>query len=172
MVASVAGRLRSAYLSRGVALLVHGFYAGVFAGTVGTVAQLALWLTFTETSPWILLLRDARFTAAIITGPALLSPPLTFNAAVMALATLIHFALSTLYGVVFFWLAQHFRSAAIRLALGAFFGFGIYLTNLYVFTLLFPWFGEARGGITLTAHIMFGLSLAGAQWWLTVRREK
>jgi len=172
--ASMVSRLRSPDSSRGaVVLLVHGFYAGLFAGTVATVSQLALWLTFTETSPWILLLRDARFTAAIVAGPALLSAPLTFDAVVIALATLIHFALSTLYGVVFFWLAQDVRSAAIRLPLGALFGFGIYLKNLYVFTLLFPWFSEARDGVTLAAHLVFGLSLAGAHWWLTeLRREK
>ena len=35
----------------------------------------------------------------------------------------------------------------------------VILLNLYGFTAIFPWFAEARGGITLTVHAVFGMTI-------------
>ena len=43
----------------------------------------------------------------------------------------------------------------------------LYAVNLHGFTLLFPWFVAARGGITLTAHIVFGVAVM-----MTLRRMR
>ncbi len=60
--------------------------AGIVAGVVATVAQIILWWAFTDDLPSILY-RDARLTAAIVMGPAVLPPPSTFDLAVMIVAT-------------------------------------------------------------------------------------
>jgi hypothetical protein len=41
---------------------------------------------------------------------------------------------------------------------GAGFGALLYCVNLYGFTAIFPWFTEARGGITFVAHLVFGVT--------------
>ena len=67
-------------------------YAGVAAGILATVVQIALWSIFADVLPTILF-RDARFTAAIVMGRAALSPPASFDGPIMLVATLVHFGL-------------------------------------------------------------------------------
>ena len=78
----------------------------------------------------------------------------------MTAATIVHFALSFAYGV-FFALIAPARMGAALLA-GAFLGAALYAANLYGFTAIFPWFVVARDGITLAAHVVFGITVAAS----------
>jgi hypothetical protein len=133
--------------------------AGLAAGVVATVAQLALWrlagMPLLET-----LFRDARLTAALAMGTAVLPPPSTPRWDILLVATLIHFSLSIAYALVLAQLASRLRSPPTVFS-GALYGLLIYAINLYGFTLLFPWFEVDRDWVTLVAHLVFGIALAG-----------
>jgi hypothetical protein len=137
-----------------------GALAGIVAGIVATAVQLLLWLAFTDALPQILF-RDARLAAAIILGPGVLPPPADFDAGVMLAATLVHFALSIIYGLALAALIaplDWYRSALA----GNAFGLVLYGVNMYGFTAVFPWFAATRDWITLAAHLAFGVSAAAA----------
>ena len=133
--------------------------AGMVAGTLTTVVQVALWFALTDALPEILY-RDARFAAAIVMGPSALSPA-GWQASIMLVATLVHFALSIVYGVIVSILTTRLRTPAALLA-GAAFGVALFVVNMYGFSALFPWFEASRDGITLAAHVAFGTIAAGA----------
>lgn len=142
--------------------------AGIAAGIVSTVAQVALWLAFTDALPEILF-RDARLAAAIVMGTGVLAPaPGGDAAAVMAVATLVHFALSIAYGLALGSLVARLRGRAAP-AVGAAFGVALFVLNMFGFTAVFPWFTAARDPITLAAHVVFGVSAAGV-YRATARR--
>jgi hypothetical protein len=146
-----------------------GVTAGLFAGVVATAVQMLLW--------WLLarpvfetLLRDARLTAAIVIGQSVLPPPNTLQWGIMLVATLIHFALSIAYGLIFArWLGR-LRGMPSLLAGGGF-GMVVYVANLYGFTAFFPWFAVARDGITALTHLVFGLALAAGYLVLSQRQN-
>jgi len=153
-------------LERGRIGIVPGMalVAGLCAGVIATVAQLLLWwlagMPLAET-----LFRDARLTAALVMGPAVLPPPQGLPAStaqwdILLVATLIHFALSVAYAVIPAHLSGRLRTAP-ALLVGAMYGLLIYVVNLYGFTLLFPWFEVARDWVTLVAHLVFGVALVG-----------
>ncbi|HET9025289.1 MAG TPA: sodium:proline symporter [Burkholderiaceae bacterium] len=142
--------------------------AAVAAGTLSTVAQVALWLLFTDAWP-VSLLRDARLAAAIVMGPAVLPPPASFDPVVMGVATVVHFALSFVYAALIAWLVGQ-RSPGRAVALGAASGLALYLVNMHGFTLVFPWFAQARDWITLAAHVAFGVVAAAA--WVQARPRR
>jgi len=142
--------------------------AGIAAGVLSTLAQLALWWLFTDSLPGILF-RDARLAAAIVMGPEVLPPAHGFDAAVMAVATIVHFALSIAYGLALWPLIATLRMRA-ALVVGAAFGLALFMLNMYGFTIVFPWFEVARDGITAAAHVAFGVSAAGVFKLLSARR--
>jgi hypothetical protein len=78
----------------------------------------------------------------------------------MLVATLVHFALSIIYGLSVSWIIARLR-AAPSLLVGAIFGLAVYAVNMYGFTTVFPWFEAARGWITIAAHLAFGIAAAG-----------
>jgi hypothetical protein len=133
-------------------------WAGIAAGVTATLAQVLLWIAFTDAFPGALL-RDARLTAAIVLGESVLPPPATFDSGILLVSALIHFALSLAYSAV---LARMLARLPMRLCLpiGAAFGLALYAVNLYGFTAVFPWFIQVRDWITLTAHIVFGVTAA------------
>jgi hypothetical protein len=130
--------------------------AGVAAGILATLVQLLLWLAFTGDFP-ALLFRDVRLTAALLLGSSILPPPATFDMTAMLVATLIHFVLSIAYAAMLTALTVRLGTMAALMA-GVGFGLALYVVNLYGFTLVFPWFAQARGWIAVIAHIVFGLS--------------
>lgn len=132
--------------------------AGVAAGIVSTLAQIVLWLALTDALPDILF-RDARLAAAIVMGEEAFSS--ASLAAVMAVATLVHFALSIAFSVPLCALLARLPMLAAP-AVGAAFGLALFAVNMYGFTALFPWFVAARDPITAAAHAIFGLSAAVA----------
>lgn len=144
---------------RGRIDLAMAVLVGVAAGVLATLAQLVLWwlagMPLAET-----LFRDARLTAALVMGSAVLPPPATARWDILLVATLIHFALSVAYALLPACVAPRLRLGPALLA-GALYGVAIYGINLYGFTLLFPWFAVARDGVTLFAHLVFGMVLAG-----------
>ena len=148
---------------RRLAWLETAVLAGVAAGTVATVAQLALWW-LTSVPVLATLLRDARLTAAIAMGRGVLSPTPPWRWDVWLMATLIHFALSIAYAVPVSLLAGRLR-AGVELIAGAGYGAAIYGVNLYAFTVLFPWFSASRGAVTLLTHLVFGSVLVVVCRW-------
>lgn len=141
--------------------------AGIAAGVVSTVAQVALWLSFTDAFPEILF-RDARLAAAIVLGRDVLPPPASFDMVVMLVATVVHFALSIAYGLV---LAVGLGALGIGASLvaGAAFGIALFVVNMYGFTAVFPWFAAARDAITVAAHVVFGVTAAAVYHALSKR---
>jgi hypothetical protein len=143
-------------------------YAGIVAGALATLVQMALWSIFTDALPAILF-RDGRFAAALLLGRGVLPPPASFDAWVMLVATFVHFALSIAYGLM---LAPLIARLSTRLSLlaGTAFGLGLYIVNLDGFTAIFPWFEESRDWIAMVAHVAFGLFAAGTYRLLLQRR--
>ena len=138
--------------------------AGVAAGVGSGLAQVLLWLVFTDAFPHALF-RDARLTAAIVLGQGVLPPPATFDAVILLISALIHFALSIVYGLALAWVLTR-AAVGATLLIGALFGLALYAVNLYGFTALFPWFAQVRDWVTLTAHLVFGVTAAGVYRWL------
>ena len=138
--------------------------AGVAAGVGSALAQVLLWLVFTDAFPHALF-RDARLTAAILLGQGVLPPPATFDAVILLISALIHFALSIVYGLALAWVLTR-AAVGATLLIGALFGLALYAVNLYGFTALFPWFAQVRDWVTLTAHLVFGVTAAGVYRWL------
>lgn len=135
------------------------FYAGITGGVFSTIAQILLWWTFWDALPSILY-RDARFAAAIILGQGVLPPPETLDWQVMLIATWIHFGLSIIYATVFYYLI-HSLNIKNSLIVGGLYGLGLFIINMYGFVIIFPWFVETRDWITIAAHLIFGVSVAG-----------
>jgi hypothetical protein len=131
--------------------------AGLVAGTLATVTQMLLWAV-TGADAWELLLRDSRLTAALVLGRPALSPSAGVDIRALTAAAVVHFSLSIIYAALLLPVTKRLPPTAAMLA-GAFFGALLYLLNLYALTAIFPWFAEARGVITLAAHIVFGLSV-------------
>lgn len=136
--------------------------SGVFAGTLATIAQLALWW-LSETPILATLLRDARLTAAIVMGPGVLPPPASAQWDILIVAGLLHLGLSAIYAIIPALLACRLGTRP-ALATGAGYGLAIYAVNLYGFTAVFPWFAVSRDWVTMLAHAVFGIALAG--FWL------
>jgi hypothetical protein len=140
--------------------------AGFVAGTLATLAQVLLWVVAGEDA-WTLLLRDVRFTAALVRGQAVLSPSTRLDAGLWLVATGIHFALSVIYAALLLRAAK--RLALLpSLLVGAGFGALLYCVNLYGFAAIFRWFTEARSGITFVVHLVFGVAVMLSYRWLEV----
>ena len=132
--------------------------AGIAAGVVATIAEVALWWASSVPLP-ATLFRDARLTAAIVMGREVLPPPATFDGQVMLAATLVHFALSIAYGLALGFMISRL-SARLSLLAGVVFGLCLYVINMYGFTLVFPWFDAVRDWITVLSHVVFGVVAA------------
>lgn len=145
-------------------------WAGLIAGTLATLAQVLLWLIFTDNFPAILF-RDAHLTAALVLGDSVLSPLASFDVGVMLTATLIHFTLSIAYAAVLTALAARLDAVPALLA-GVGFGVALYVVNLYGFTTIFPWFEQARGWITLITHGVFGAVAISVYRWLDISNAR
>ncbi|RKU04238.1 sodium:proline symporter [Burkholderia sp. Nafp2/4-1b] len=132
-----------------------------------TIIELLLW-PIAGDDAFHNLLRDARLTAAIVMGHAVLGGPASFDPTILGVATLVHAALSLAYTAVLAMLIRNLSCGAALLA-GGVFGVVLYGVNLHAFTALFPWFVPVRGAITLVAHLVFGMTAAGI--YCIVRRS-
>ncbi|WP_175781536.1 sodium:proline symporter [Burkholderia anthina] len=141
-------------------------WAAFGAALSSTVIELLLW-SLAGDDPFYNLLRDARLTAAIVMGRAVLGTSAGFDPSIMGVATLVHAALSLAYTAVLVMLVRNLSRGAALLA-GGVFGIVLYGVNLHAFTAIFPWFVPVRGAITLVAHVVFGVTAAGV--YCVVRR--
>jgi hypothetical protein len=137
---------------------VMAVVAGLGAGVIATVAQIAMWWLAGMPLPETLF-RDARLAAALVMGIEVLPPPSTPQWNILLVATLIHFLLSVLYALIAAHWVSRLRNGSVPFA-GALYGLTLYVINLYGFTLLFPWFEVARDWVTLLTHLVFGVVLA------------
>ena len=139
--------------------------AGIAAGVVATLVQIALWWAASEPLS-AMLFRDVRLTAAIVIGRQVLPPPATFDWSIMLVATLVDFSLSIAYGLTLSVLISRL-STPLSLLAGAAFGLFLYAINMYGFTFIYPWFAAARDWITATTHVVFGLVIVAIyKTWL------
>jgi len=103
--------------------------------------------------------------AAMILGEGALPPPGTpapFDMGIMIAAMAVHIPLSIVYGLIGAWIVHRF-DLGVALLIGAVFGWAIYIVNfLMIAPVMFPWFGMARGGMSIFAHVVFGTVLTGA----------
>ena len=130
------------------------------------MAQIILWWA-SDSLPGIMF-RDARLAAAIVLGQEILPMQVAFDWPAMFVATIIHFSLSIVYSIVLAAFIVH-RSFPVSIFVGIGFGFILFGVNMYGFTLIFPWFEEARDWITLTAHVVFGIVAAAMYRVLSMR---
>jgi len=133
--------------------------AGVLAATIALLLLQALAITIYDESPWQL----ARMAAALVRGPGVLEPADEFDAGLVAVGALLHFALALLYALALACVvaATPPRNAAlVGLALGA----ALYFVNFYGFSALFPWFTPLRTVDTLIVHMLFGAIVATGYW--------
>lgn len=144
---------------------VAALYAGVAAGILATIVQIALWWSFWDVLPGIFY-RDVRYTAAILLGKESLQASDTLSLQHVFIATSIHVGLSIIYAIGISYLIRCLNGKDL-LMLGGLFGLGIFVINMYGFVLIFPWFVETRDWITVTSHIVFGMSAASVYKALT-----
>jgi len=133
--------------------------SGFTAGTLATAVQMLLWW-LSATPVLETLLRDARLTAAIALGQAVLASEPTWRWDILLVATLTHFTLSIIYAAI---AMPYVRRLSVRLAIvtGALYGLMLYGINLHALTEFMPWFSVSRGWVTLLTHVIFGITLAG-----------
>jgi hypothetical protein len=136
--------------------------AGFVAGAVLMVLELLWAATMSGESPWMI----SRMVAAITMGPGTLDSG-AFSLGVVAVAMLTHYVLGVVFATILAIVIAGFHydtSAAMMVALGAVFGFGLYLFNFHGMSLFFPWMAELRGWATLIAHLVFGMTAAVLYW--------
>jgi hypothetical protein len=131
-------------------------WAGLIAGVIFLLLELALPSLLIGSSPWVAL----RYTASMVLGEAVLPPPAGFDLSVVLVGLLLHFALSLLYACVLAFIV-HRGGLLTGIIGGALFGLAIFAINYYTFTLLFPWFFSLRSWIVVAAHVLFGAIAGG-----------
>ncbi len=143
---------------------IAALVAGIVAGAVLMVLSL-LWSATDMTShPWIL----ARRIAAITMGQQVLGEA-DFSAAVVAVMAFTHYGLGVIFALILSVIVAALRldgSPSKVVTVGALFGLALYLVNFYLLADSFPWFVDMRGGVTLLAHLIFGMLAAGVYWKL------
>ena len=133
--------------------------AGIIAGLIFLVLEMALVATVGGGSPW----GPPRMIAAIGMGKDVLPPPATFDLTIILVAMVIHFLTSVVLGIVFAMIADMARLSLTASAIvGLVFGLLFYVFGFYLMTAVFPWFAMARGGVSIFAHAVFGLILGYA----------
>jgi len=146
--------------------------AGLLAGLVAGVVELIvlIGLAVGEAVPiWV----PVRMTAAIVMGPAALTPSDTFDARATILAFILHFGLSLAYGVIIAALIRNLERMP-ALAVGVAFGIGVWLVNYFVLApSFFPWLIASRGAVqTPFVHAIFGVAAVGAYLAIAARERR
>jgi hypothetical protein len=101
-----------------------------------------------------------RMTAALVMGRGVLPPPATFEPTIMLVAILVHFGLSIAIAFAYArFIAPHTEAVLTAILGGGAFGFALHAFNLYVMTLVFPWFMDGRSWQNVLAHVLFGAVL-------------
>ena len=141
--------------------------AGIVAGLVFMLLEMALVGTIGGQSPW----GPPRMIAAIAMGDGVLPPPATFDLGIVMVAMIVHFALSMILGVIFGWaISRRPMTLTVAIIAGIILGLAVYVLGFYILTPIFPWFAMARGGISIFAHAVFGLTLGLAYYAMASRQ--
>ena len=146
--------------------------ASLIAGLAFAVVEVGANWAFRGVAPSVLL----RMTGALVLGPDTLAPPVGFDLGVVLAATVVHLALSIVYGT-FFALVLPRVEIAPGILLGGLYGLALYYVNFYGFNIFSPWFAGMRDWVSIASHFVFGAVLACAynalnQRWLAVRRDR
>ncbi len=130
-------------------------WSGIGAGLIFLVLEMFLVSVFAGGSAWA----PVRMIGAILMGREALPPPATFDFTVFLAALLVHAVLAVVYGLILSLVIFRLGTGWAIVA-GAIFGLLLYLVNFYWFTAAFPWFAMARNGVSVFAHIVFGVAAA------------
>ena len=133
--------------------------AGILAGIIAAIASdvvLTIGVLLRGESAWL----PSYLLAAMILGDDALAASPRFDAGIVAIASLIHFALAIGYGLIGAWLFDRLRYGTAAVA-GAVYGAALYLVNYdLIAPMLFPWLTQLRGVVGIVTHIVFGAVLA------------
>ena len=132
------------------------FWAGIIAGAIYLVAQMALLAQITGGSPWIV----PRRIAAIVLGESVLPPPATFDLTIFLVSLLLHLFLSVIYTLILAFII-HRWGLIVGIVGGALFGLALYVINYYTFSIFFPWFFPVRSWVDILSHMLFGAVAGG-----------
>jgi len=126
-------------------------WSSVIGGLVFAGLEVLMVPLFQGVSPWAPL----HMIGAIALGPSAMASPDSFEPGIIGTAVVVHMALAILYGVVLAFVISRLDTG-MATAIGAIYGFALYLVNFYVFTKWFPWFANARDWISIFTHIVQG----------------
>ena len=134
-------------------------WSGLIAGAIFLMVEMAMVAWLQGESPW----GPPRMMAAIVQGESVLPPPATFDLGIVAVAMMVHLALSVALGFVFAILHGLLDMTLARaIAAGTLFGLVVYFIDFHIMTAFFPWFAMARNMVSLVGHAVFGLALGWA----------
>ena len=129
--------------------------ASLCGGLVFALLHLGLTWAVRGASPWV----PVRMIAAMVLGPAVLSPSDTSGVPVALAAILLHALLSIVYGVLLALLLPAVDTTG-SIVVGGFYGLGLYYINFYGFSAFTPWFMEERDAVSMVSHFAFGAVVA------------
>lgn len=130
--------------------------AGLIAGTLTLLIVLIAYPALTGGSP----ANVFRFIAGIVLGSDVIPPPTTFSLTAVVMGTIVHMALSVIYGVVLA-LIIHRWGIVVGVVGGVLFGLALFLINLFSFAKWFEWFYALRSWPFLLLHIFYGAAAGG-----------
>jgi uncharacterized membrane protein YagU involved in acid resistance len=145
-----------------------GLLAGLIAGVVELIVLIGL-AAGQGVSLWV----PVHMTAAIVLGQGVLTPADAFDPKVTAVALVLHFGLSLIYGVVIALLIRSLERMP-ALAVGVAFGIAVWLVNYFVLApSFFPWLTASRGAVqTPFVHAIFGVAAVGAYLAIAARERR
>lgn len=133
--------------------------AGAVAGAVVLLLLQLMAIAVYDESVWKL----PRMMATLVRGPGVLDNDDEFEAGIVGVGILLHFALALLYALALSCLvADTPRHHATLLGLAT--GVALYFANFHGFTAVFPWFAPYRTIDTFVAHALFGVMVANGYW--------
>ena len=124
-------------------------WASVIAGLVFAVLEVALVPLLQGKSPWAPL----HMIGAIALGSNAMASPDTFDLGVVTTAVAVHMILAVVYGVILAYIILRMETG-LAVLVGCLYGLALYFINFYGFTKWFPWFADARDGISIFTHIV------------------
>ncbi|MDQ3555788.1 MAG: hypothetical protein M3409_03290 [Gemmatimonadota bacterium] len=104
---------------------------------------------------------------AIGLGKEVLPPPGTFHGGAVMVAMVIHFALSTAFGIATAFIVRN-RGMGAAVLVGIVLAMLLYFIVFYGMTPVCPWFANARNWVSVFSHVVFGAVVA---WWYKARTD-
>lgn len=124
-------------------------WASIIGGLVFAILEVVLVPWLQGKSPWAPL----HMIGAIALGPSAMASPDAFDLGVIGTAVGVHIGLAILYGVILAYIVNR-MTTGLAVVVGGAYGLALYFINFYGFTAWFPWFADARDGISIFTHIV------------------